>query len=147
MKNRYAEPRQRQQEEANALPIGFAFSNEQFEEMMRKWGLNVQKKADLAKIYSIGYGGYIQKKDADLLHTTRLRHAKEMEEAIAEDKTGEGFIYEMFLYELNNHEYGYTWNTEDTLDALDYTAEEVLNDPRLKRGLEKAAKEIRKGKL
>ena len=53
-------------------------------------------------------GGYVQKKDADLLHQTTERHNKEMEAAIAEDKTGEGFIYEMFLYELDNHEYGYT---------------------------------------
>lgn len=109
--------------------------------MMRKWGLDPEK--DLDKIYSIGYGGYIQKKDADLLHKTRVRHDAEMQAAIAGDATGEGFIYEMFLYELDNHEYGYTWDTEDTLDALGYTAAEVLGEPRLKRGIEKAVTEIR----
>lgn len=142
MSNRYAELRQRQQEEFNALPLGFAFGNKQFEEMMERWGLNAHKQADLDKIYSIGYGGYIQKKDADLLHKTRARHDAEMQAAIAEDTTGEGFIYEMFLYELDNHEYGYTRDTEDTLDALGYTAAEVLGDPRLKRGIEKAVTEI-----
>lgn len=75
---------------------------------MEKWGLDARKQADLDKVYSIGYGGYIQKKDADLLHETRARHDAEMAAAIAEDTTGEGFIYEMFLYELYNHEYGYT---------------------------------------
>ena len=36
-----------------------------------------------------------------------------------------------------------SWDTEDTLDALGYTAAEVLGEPRLKRGIEKAVTEIR----
>ena len=138
--NRYAELRKRQQEEFDALPLGFAFSRKQFDEMMQEWGLDPEK--DLDKLLRIPGGGYIQKKDADLLRQTTERHSAEMAAAIAEDKTGEGFIYEMFLYELDNHEYGYTRDTEDTLDALGYTAEEVLGDPRLKRGIEKAVTEI-----
>lgn len=138
--NKYSELRQRQQQEFNALPLGFAFSQKQFDEMMRGWGLDPEK--DLKKIYRIPGGGYVQKKDADLLHQTVERHDTEMAAAIEEDKTGEGFIYEMFLYELDNHEYGYTRDTEDTLDALGYTAEQVLNDLRLKRGIEKAVTEI-----
>lgn len=138
--NKYAELRQRQQKEFDSLPLGFAFSQKQFNEMMEGWGLDPEK--DLDKILRIPGGGYVQKKDADLLHQTVERHDTEMAEAIAEDKTGEGFIYEMFLYELDNHEYGYTRDTEDTLDALGYTAEQVLNNPRLKRGIEKAVTEI-----
>ena len=138
--NRYAELRKRQQEEFNALPLGFAFSQKQFNEMMEGWGLDPEK--DLDKILSIPAGGYVQKKDADLLHQTVERHDTEMAAAISEDKTGEGFIYEMFLYELDNHEYGYTRDTEDTLDALGYTAEQVLGDPRLKHGIEKAVTKI-----
>lgn len=38
MVNRYAELRQRQQEEFNQLPLGFAFSDKQFNEMMKEWG-------------------------------------------------------------------------------------------------------------
>ena len=138
--NKYSELRQRQQQEFNALPLGFAFSQKQFDEMMQEWGLDPEK--DLDKIYRIPGGGYVQKKDADLLHQTTERHSAEMATAIAEDKTGEGFIYEMFLAELADHEYGYTGDSEDTLDALGYTAEEVLGDPRLKRGIEKAVTEI-----
>lgn len=138
--NRYAEMRQRQQEEVNALPLGFAFGNKQFDEMMRGWGLDPDKDVD--KIFRIPAGGYVQKKDAPLLHETVDRHDAELQAAIAEDATGEGFIYEMFLCELDNHEYGYTRDTEDTLDALGYTADEVLGDPRLKRGIEKAVTEI-----
>lgn len=138
--NRYAELRNRQQEEFNALPLGFAFSQKQFDEMMREWGLDPEK--DTGKICSIGAGGYIQKKDVELLRQTNKRHSEEMAAAIAEDKTGEGFIYEMFLYELDNHEYGYTGDTSDTLEALGYTAEQVLESPCLKRGIEKAVTEI-----
>lgn len=138
--NRYAELRERQQAEFNKLPLGFAFSDKQFEEMMQRWGLDPEK--DLDKITRIPYGGFIQKKDLDLFHETVERHSAEMKAAIEADETGEGFIYEMFLYELDNHEYGYTGDTEDTLDALGYTADEVIGNPRLKRGIEKAATEI-----
>lgn len=134
--NRYAELRKRQQEEFNKLPLGFAFSNKQFEEMMHRWGLDPEKDTD--KLYRIPGGGFIQKKDHALLHETTERHQAELQAAIDADKTGEGFIYEMFLYELDNHEYGYTGDTEEALDALGYTADEVLGDPRLKRGIEKA---------
>lgn len=140
MSNRYAELRQRQQEEFNALPLGFAFSNKQFREMMEKWGLDPEK--DLDKIYFIGAGGYVQKKDAKLLHETHKRLDEEMAAAIAADETGEGFIYEMFLYELDNHEYGYTGELEETLDALGYTVEDINADKRLLHGLNRAAKEI-----
>ena len=86
--------------------------------------------------------GFYKRADSALIRDTFARHETELAEAIAADATGEGFIYEMFLYELDNHEYGYTRDTEDTLDALGYTAEQVLNDPRLKRGIEKAVTEI-----
>lgn len=139
--NRYSELRRRQQEEVSALPIRFAFGDKQFREMMEGWGLDPEK--DLDKIYRAGgTGGFFKKTDEQLIRDTFSRHEAEREAAIAEDKTGEGFIYEMFLYELYNHEYGYTMDTEDTLDALGYTADEVLADPRLKRGIEKAVTEI-----
>ena len=45
-------------------------------------------------------------------------------------------------YVKKAHEYGYTGDLEDTLDALGYTAEEINADERLLRGLNKAADEI-----
>ena len=65
-----------------------------------------------------------------------------MEAAISDYKTGDVFIYQMFLYELDNHEYGYTGDSEETLDALDYTMEQVQADARLLHGFEKARKKI-----
>lgn len=140
--NKYVELKKKQQEEINRLPLGFAFGMKQFKEMMEKWGLSV---SDTDKILSIGSGGYIQKKDYELLLQTFKRHAEERQKAIAEDKTGDGFIYEMFLYELDNHEYGYTHRIDDTLEALGYTIVDIEKNERLEHGLNKAMLEIRKG--
>lgn len=140
--NEYRKLRDRQQEEFNALPLGFAFNQKQFAEMMQGWGLDPEKDQD--KIYSIGYGGYVQKKDADLLHTTTARHEAELAAAIAADPTGDGFICDMFRCELDNHEYSYTMDLSDTLEALDYTPEDINADKRLRHGLERACAAILK---
>lgn len=139
--NKYTVLRRKQQEEFDALPLGFAFSDMQFDEMMKKWGLDPEK--DLDKIHRISSAGFVQKKDHAHMHEVIDRHEKELQEAIAEDKTGDGFIYEMFYNELRNNEYGYTGEYEDTLDALGYTWEQVEADHRLKHGFEKAARKIR----
>lgn len=140
--NRYRELRSRQQAVFNDLPLGWAFGQKQFDEMMRRWGLDPEK--DVGKIYSIGSGGYVQKKDADRLHKTMDELDAEMKAAIAADGTGEGFIYEMFLYELENHEYGYTRDITDTLDALGMTLDDVKADQRLIKGLAMAMERIEK---
>ena len=68
------------------------------------------------------------------------RHRKELEEAIAADKAGDNFIYEMFLTELSNHEYSYTGDVQDTLDALGITPQYMEATPQLKAGLDLACK-------
>lgn len=137
--NRYAELRRRQHEEFAAFPMQFAFNDQQFAEAMAALGLT---PADVDKIYKAPGGGFYRREDAPRLKEMMDRFNRELQSAIAGDKTGDGFVYEMFLTELDNHEYGYTMDTEEALDALGYTAEEVLADPRLKRGIEKAVTEI-----
>ena len=141
--NRSADLKQRQQQEVTAFPMQFAFSDSQFAEGMAALGL---EPTDTDKIYKAPGGGFYRREDGPRLYDMMGRFDRELQEAIAGDQTGDGFIYEMFLYELDNHEYGYTMDTEDTLDALGYTTEEVLGDPRLKRGIEKAVTEICKRK-
>jgi hypothetical protein len=140
--NAYREMRKRHQDEFDKFPLGAAFSDEQFKEMFQKWGLDANKKSDLDKVVHLYAGAYIRKADVPAYKEMASRHTKEMNEAIAADETGEGFIYSMFLYELCNHEFGYTGDYEDTLDALGYSWEQIQNDDRLKRGLEKATDEI-----
>ena len=77
----YRELRDRQQKEFNELPLGFAFSDKQFDEMMGKWGLDPEK--DLDKIYRIPGGGFIQKKDHKHFHEVldrRQRRPMKMEQ-------------------------------------------------------------------
>jgi len=140
--NEYMAMENRQQQEVNAFPLGFAFDNQQFREMMDKWELDADKDGDLAQIASLSGGAYILKKDVPAYQEMCRRHKEEREAAIAADQTGDGYIYQMFLSELNNYEYGYTMDDEDALTALGYTAQDISGDPRLMHGLEKAKQQI-----
>ena len=135
--NAYQQMKDRQQKEFDAFPIGAAFSDHQFQQMMEKWGLSVN---DTDKICSIGGGCYIRKTDKDAFCDLMNRLNSEKENAIAADLTGDDFIFDMFVYELANHEYCITYDLEDTLDALGLTAEEINADKRLTHGLNKAIK-------
>lgn len=132
MKSRH----QKEYDEFVTKSIFFAFSNEQFDEGMKKFGLD--PKEDLDKIYRINAGGFILKKYSEEYNELTLRMAKEQQEAIDNDKTGEGFIFQMFRYELANHEYCITYDVEDTLDVFGLTEEDIENSEPLKNGLELA---------
>ena len=140
--NEYRAMKKRHQQEVHAFPLGYAFGNQQFKELMSKWGLDADKKEDLAQVSSLFVGAYILKKDIPAYRDMCHRHQEEREAAIAADQTGDGYIYQMFLCELEDHEYGYTRDTEDALTILGYTIQDVLGDPRLKHGIEKAEAKI-----
>ncbi|MFQ7748770.1 MAG: hypothetical protein ACLRJV_16560 [Eubacteriales bacterium] len=95
--NQYQEMRNRQQAEINAFPMFFAFNKQQFAEGMRTLGLSL---SDTCQMCSIFGGGYCRKSDAAKLDEMLARHRKELEDAISSDKTGKGFIFDMFLQEL-----------------------------------------------
>ena len=137
--NRYAELKQRQQQAFDAFPIKFAFNDRQFAEAMAALDL---EPTDTDKIYKAPGGGIYRKEDSAKFWEMLDRFEQELQSAIASDKTGDGFIYEMFLYELESYEYGLTGDLDETLDALDYTPEDVRADPRLRHGLERARLEI-----
>ena len=134
--NAYLEMKQRHQKEINDFPFGFAFSETQFNEMMvERFGLTPE---DTDKIYSIGNCGYVRKTDADAMHEMFERHAQEREVAIRENK--DDYLYHMFNYELANHEYSYTGDLTDTLDALGLTIEYVKAIPQMDEALKRACK-------
>lgn len=137
----YIEMKKRHQQELNALPLHFAFGNEQMEKKMAELGLTEKNLKD--KVVSIGYGGFMLKEDAPKYIETVRRHARERKEAIESDKDGTGYIYQMFRYELQNYEYGYTGDDTDTIEHLGFTREEIENSPALRKGLKKAKKSIR----
>lgn len=133
--NSYIAMKNRHQQEVNALPIKFAFSDKQFEEGMKELGL---KPTDTDKVYALVGNGFYRKTDADLIHGTFKRHKQERDDAIAADKDGTGYLFEMFEYELGNHEYCVTYDCEDAVNACGYTCAEVLADPILNKALSNA---------
>jgi len=131
--NRYLELKRRHEKELNDFPMFFAFNKKQFEEGMEKLGL---EPGDTDKVYRLSNtGGFYKKVDAPKFKKMFDRREQERQDAINADETGEGYIYEMFQYELANHEYGYTGRIDDTLEALGLTLEEVKGCERLSRGL------------
>ena len=137
----YSELKERQQQEINAFPFIWAFNESQLADGMRRLGLDPEKDKD--KLCSIGAGGVIRKTDADAMREMFARHRRELQEAIAADKTGDGFIYDMFSTELANHEYSYTGDVTDAVNACWLTVEQLNANPALIIGLKKAADDQR----
>lgn len=135
MKESYKEMKSRHQKEFNALPLGFAYSDDQFNEMMVQWGLDPDKDTD--KIYRESPGCYIQKKDAFKLYEFLERAEKEEKDAIKNDDTGE-FLFSMFQTVFNDYGTYYTGNFSDALAALDLTFQDVKNDGKLYRAFRAA---------
>ena len=100
----YAQMKERQQREVNDFPMVFAFSDRQFAEGMRALGLD---PSDRGQIVPIGGGGFIRKTDEEAYKAMFRRHRLEHEAAMDADKTGDGYLLEMFRCELADHEYGY----------------------------------------
>lgn len=130
--NTYTILKAKHEKEFNDFPMMFAFSNQQFGEGMKKLEL---EPSDTDKIYKFGgSGGYYKRTDSERLSTMLNSHDAEMKEAMNDEQ----FIFDMFDYELANHEYNYTYDVSDTLSALGLTMDEVNNNPKLLEGLKKA---------
>ena len=139
--NQYEKLKEKHSEEFNKFPIKFAFSNEQFKEAMEELELT---ENDTDKVVAVSdSGGFIKKTDVKSFNEMMSRHRKEEKEAMMNDLTGEGYIKDMFEYELANHEYGYTYDLEDTLNAIGLSMEEINNDERLKHGFDLALNRYR----
>lgn len=137
----YGQMNDRHQREVNALPLKFAFGDKQLNEVLSDWGLTLEE-AKAGAVYSMGGGGLYLAKDADLINGTFKRIQEEQDAAIAADIDGTGFIYEMFLTELSNHEYGYTGRAIDTILDLGLTEADIENSQALKNGLKMACDKI-----
>lgn len=138
--NAYVEMKKRHQTETNELPIYWAFTEERFNEILKELGMTKNDTDKLCKTFG---GGFCLVKDVKMIADTLIRHSEEKKAAIEADETGDGFIKDMFLYELRNHEYTYTLETEETIESCGFTKEQVEADPRLKLGLEAACKQLR----
>ena len=128
--NKYKEMKARHQKDIGKFPFIFAFSDEQFKKGMRNVGL---KETDIDQIECFKTGIFYKKSDRERLIEMFKNHSEEKKKNIDSDKTGYGFILDMFSYELKNHEYLYTLEIEDTLEYLGYLIEDINNNPNLKK--------------
>ena len=130
--NSYQKLMAQQQMEYDAFPKSFAFSEEQLKEQLIKLGLN---EDDFDKVTGIGHGGFIKVSDVDAYNTLIRKHNKEFQTAINNDLDGSGFIKDMFVTGLINHEYSYTLDIEETLNDLKISVDDLIDHPNIKKGL------------
>lgn len=138
MANTYITMKRRQQKEVDDFPMFAAFSENALREGMKELGLADNEGG---KLTSLGCGVFIRTADVPAWESLTLRHKQERNEAILADKKGTGFIREMFSYELSNHEYCFTLDLTDTLEALGLTADQINASPAMRRGLHLAIRD------
>lgn len=123
----YTQQKKRHQDEIGGFSgLFFAFNKEQLEEGLTKVG------AEVKDIVSIGAGGYLLKTQVQEFKNTLKRHEQERKDLKKDAK----IFFAALVYELNNHEYCITYDTQDALDSLGLTKEDV--DPMI---LKKACRE------
>ncbi len=106
-----------------SLGVFWAFSNEQFKEGLDKLIENNLFKSG-EKLVELGGGGYIPKRNVELL----IDGTNIIKEIFDREIKENNARIEHILYELNNHEAFYTGSIDDTMKALgkDFTADEVM---------------------
>ena len=136
--NLYKEQRDRQQKRIDDFlrQYGFfAFNREQFDAGLQK--LNIQPGEEKV-LAPIPCNWYILKSKAAELKTILKEGAEERERAMNDPTTGLQFALDMFLEELANHEFTFTGDEWETLDALGITADDLAKNERLRAALESA---------
>lgn len=124
---RYEDWNNKKQKAFDALPIKFAFSEEQFDRVLREFGLTRDNCAEhLARITG---NGFMLKKDVHLLGEVSQQYEEELKELLKDDV----FVVDMFVYEMKNHEYQYTEEDEEITDACGIGYEQFKADKRLRK--------------
>ena len=136
----YKEMKDRHQTEVNALPLAFAFSDRQYKEQLAAWDM-AEEEAKAGAIIAIGAGGFIRSTDRDQVFSTFDRIHSEQRAAIEADTTATGYIFQGLKYELINHEYAYTGDTTEAIEAVGLT-EEDLKREEVQAAIKRAAREV-----
>ncbi|MCI8396663.1 MAG: hypothetical protein HFJ52_03090 [Clostridia bacterium] len=126
------------QKSFDKLPIHWAFGEQQFKELLQKLHLQ-DTKEDLQKLVNIGCGGLMLKSDLFLLknHNETFSKEKLMFWLTHNFK----FAYSALRYEMNNHEYYYSYDISDTLESLGLTFEDIQKNGYLKLAFLRAKKD------
>ena len=103
------------------FPVFFAFSDEQLTEGLKKLG------AEKEEIVNIGAGGFLKRTDRKAFDVM----FKKFETGLQENLKNKAFFCSAFIYELGNHEYGYTYDLTDTMESLDLDFDELTEEQKL----------------
>lgn len=122
----YSDFKLAEREAIEALPIEFAFNDDQFHDMLEKFGLTLDEKDKLRRIPG---GGFCLATDAKMIVETMLSWSRKLSEMI---KTDDEFAVDALRYELDNHEYGYTGEPDDALLELGLPSDVNKLDERMK---------------
>lgn len=133
--NKYIEWKEEYQKRINEFPMKFAFSQEALERGMKELGLNPH---ETGKIVAIGGGGFIRATDVDAFNQLFDGRANELRKMLTDDS----FLYDALVYELFNHEYGYTGDPDDAIYAIGLTPSEIVSDPRMRQVYNKASEYV-----
>jgi hypothetical protein len=134
------------QKDVNEFPFiyVFAFSDKEFiskmaEEIKKRkpncTGITTMEGV-ARHVASIGAGAFIFKEDSAAMREMFERHEAERKHFNKTEKN----LVATILYEMNNHEYGYTRDRYDTLMALGKTDKDLKTDERFAKAWKKAEK-------
>lgn len=139
----YASLQANLQRDINELPIKWAFNEKQYREAMNELGLDPEKDKD--KLVVLPAGGFCLPETAEKLLALYEKFGKDVDEQVKIDRLNmTGFTKNMFIYELDNHEYGYTLDNYEALEALGYDYDEdIAPDDFMMEMLYRAEREIR----
>ena len=114
----YLDLQEKHREELNAIPIAYAFNDEQLKEALEKLGAT---KEECVTVF--GHGDIVKRTDAKRFVDMLKRHTEETQERLKADVD---FAEAAFLYEMDNHEYAINWSgDEDVLDCFAITWKEI----------------------
>lgn len=104
---------------------------------MRKWGIRMSNYSELVKRHA---------KERTEVKTNELfglvfQQKKEVDAEIEKDKTGKGFIYDMFRYEMASTEYNVLEDTESLINDLGINIEDFKKSKPLQIGFESARRD------
>ena len=137
----YQEISERHQREVNELPLYWAFGSEQFRELLKKLGLTEEEARE--QLCSFIGGSIVFIKDVPGIIGVLERHKKEMKEFRKKRKN----LKAEMMASMADHEYGYTMDPSETLEALGISPEDLRKDRRLRRTWEEAKKEYLSGNI
>lgn len=126
------------QEDISNFPILWLFGKKSDAELAEAISKIGAKSVD--ELVGIGGGGYIHKEKKEDFLTMMRKHARE-KEAFSSNPNN---LIEVIFSEMCDHEYNYTQDPEDTLNALGKTYKD-LQDPNFKKAWKLAEKKCLKG--